>query len=99
MTPDFPESLELFFGDANPAETRVYARCATGSLKAGQQRPQITGILTGPFCEYAQTLAATIPFVDAGPGKSSLAQAIVPDPCFWTPELPYLYRAHLELRC
>jgi hypothetical protein len=22
----------------------------------------------------------------------------VPDPCFWTPELPFLYRAHVELR-
>jgi hypothetical protein len=27
-----------------------------------------------------------------------LAEAIIPDPCFWTPELPFLYRAELELR-
>ena len=26
VTPQFADSLELFFGDANPAETRVYAR-------------------------------------------------------------------------
>ncbi len=27
-----------------------------------------------------------------------LAEAVVPDPCFWTPELPFLYRAEIELR-
>jgi hypothetical protein len=57
---------------------------------------QLAGTLTGPFCEYAQTLPATIPFADLGPGRFPLAQAIAPDPCFWTPELPYLYRACLE---
>ena len=54
--------------------------------------------MTGPYCEYAQTLPATIPLVDLGPGPSLLAQAVVPDPCFWTPELPFLYRARIELR-
>jgi len=98
MTPDFNASLQLFFGDANPAETRVYARWTADSLKAGLQRLQIAGTLSGPFCEYSRTLPATIPFLELGPGQSPLAQAIVPDPCFWTPELPYLYRAHLELR-
>jgi hypothetical protein len=27
-----------------------------------------------------------------------LAEAVVPDPCFWTPELPFFYRAEIELR-
>jgi hypothetical protein len=36
--------------------------------------------------------------VDQGPGESLLAQAIVPDPCFWTPELPFCYSARVEVR-
>ena len=58
----------------------------------------MAGQLTGPYCQYAQTLPATIPLVDLGPGPSLLAQAVVPDPCFWTPELPFLYHARVELR-
>jgi hypothetical protein len=95
VTPNFADSLELFFGDANPAETRVYARVPHAD---SSERLQLGGHLTGPFCQFAQTLPATIPLVDVGPGPSLLAQAVVPDPCFWTPELPFLYRARVELR-
>jgi hypothetical protein len=31
-------------------------------------------------------------------GADLLAEAIVPDPCFWSPELPFLYRVEVELR-
>ena len=31
--------------------------------------------------------------------KTALVQAIVPDPCFWTPELPFQYRAQLQASC
>jgi hypothetical protein len=89
------ESLDIFFGDANAAETRVYARLRSRTDPA---RHQLAGTLVGPYCRYSQTLPATIPFVDIGPGETPLAQAIVPDPCFWTPELPFLYRAKIEVR-
>jgi hypothetical protein len=71
----------------------VYARHS----HIAERRGTLAGHLTGPFCRYAQTLPATIPLVDLGPGPSLLAQAVVPDPCFWTPELPFLYRARVEL--
>ena len=35
-----------------------------------------------------------MPFIDHGNQKMSndiVAEAIAPDPCFWTPELPFLY--------
>jgi hypothetical protein len=88
-------ALELFFGDANAAETRIYARLA--GLAPGNGL-SLSGKLTGPLCVYSQTLPAMIPLVDQGPGAALLAQAIVPDPCFWSPELPMLYNAHVELR-
>jgi hypothetical protein len=88
------DQLEIFFGEASDAEARVYARLS-GAEFAGCR---ITGRLLGPECRFAQTLPATIPFRDRGPGATPLAEATVPDPCFWTPELPFLYRAELEIR-
>ncbi len=85
--------LEIFFGQASDAEARVYARLP-GAEFAGCR---IAGRLLGPECRFAQTLPATIPFRDRGPGAAPLAEAIVPDPCFWTPDLPFLYRAQLEI--
>ncbi len=82
------DALEVFFGDANPAEARVYARTAN--------EKSITGQLTGPECEFAKTLPARIPFSPLA-GNRGISEAIIPDPCFWTPELPFLYRAQLDV--
>jgi hypothetical protein len=54
------------------------------------------GTLRGPFCERARTLPAEILFRDLGPAQSGLAEAIVPDPCMWTPDLPHVYHADIE---
>ncbi len=82
------DALEVFFGDANPAEARVYARTAN--------EKSITGQLTGPECEFAKTLPARIPFSPLA-GNRGISEAVIPDPCFWTPELPFLYRAQLDV--
>ncbi|HQU42328.1 MAG: hypothetical protein B7Z73_08345 [Planctomycetia bacterium 21-64-5] len=93
--------LDIFFGDANHAEARVYARLAGTDLPPGCT---LIGRVVGPTCAYSQTLRATIPFAPRRPpaavGASPLlAEAIVPDPCFWSQELPFLYAAEIELRC
>ena len=91
---DFNDQVELFFGDASDALARVYVRLRgadTSGLSLG-------GVLTGPQCHYAQTLPARFDFVDRGRGPSLLAEAIVPEPCFWTPEMPHHYQASIELR-
>jgi hypothetical protein len=95
------ERLEVFFGDANNAAARVYARLASAGLPAACT---LTGSVVGPTCEQSHTLTATIPFaarraaVIADEMPPLLAEAIVPDPCFWSGELPFLYQAKLELR-
>jgi len=91
------ESLELFHGEATPAEARVYARLPHGDV-LGDMRIEIVGNLIGPSCDFAHTLPARIPFVQHRSDDRLLAEVIIPDPCFWTPELPFLYRAELELR-
>jgi hypothetical protein len=94
--------LEIFFGDANNAAARVYARLEKSGLPQGCA---LTGRVVGPSCAYSSTLSATVPFTtkrsvgmpdDAAP---LVAEAIVPDPCFWSPELPFLYQAEIELHC
>jgi hypothetical protein len=85
-------SLEVFLGETSNAEARIYARLPQ---LAGEY--SLRGSVTGPYCQYNRTLPATIPLVDRGPGAGLLAQAIVPDPCFWSPELPMVYRAKVEL--
>lgn len=93
--------LDIFFGDANNAEARVYARLPSAGLPAGCT---LSGNITGPTCEYSHTLSATIPLAARGATATAaelppiLAEAIVPDPCFWSGELPFLYLANVELR-
>ena len=90
---DFSERLEIFFGDASDALCRVYARLRG---PAAGRVGQLMGSLTGPTCAYSQTLGATFQLVDRGPGDSLLAEATVPDPCFWSPEMPHVYAARVE---
>ncbi len=94
-TSDFAASVEIFFGGASDAMAYVYARLPQRAHAAGLT---LGGRLIGPNCLYADTLPATSQFIDRGPGDALVAKAIVPEPCFWTPEMPHLYRAHVELR-
>jgi len=82
----------LFFGQTNPAQCRIYA-----ALDSDAPGLALGGTITGPHCPYAETLEATFPLNDRPGGDSLLAHAWLSDPCFWTPELPYLYSVTLEL--
>ncbi|HTN76019.1 MAG TPA: hypothetical protein VL096_12260 [Pirellulaceae bacterium] len=89
---DITPQLDLFHGDATARLARIYARLPNAS------NCKIAGQLRGPQCFHSSTLPATVPFRDQGPGETLLAAAILPDPCFWSPEVPALYSAHIELR-
>ena len=56
-----------------------------------------TGKLIGPHCQYARTLPAEFSFsgISMQPG-AHVAQVI--DPCYWTPELPFLYYLQLKIQ-
>ena len=90
-------SLSVFFGHASNAEARVYAQWQSDHPTA---MPELTisGTIVGPHSAHARTLPAKMPFRFLGSGDSPLAEAIVPDPCFWTPESPYTYRVSLEVQ-
>ena len=88
------ENVEIFTGQTTPTESRVYARLASDDLPDGCT---LGGSIYGPSCEYARTLPAKISLRDLGDGDGLLAEAVVPDPCCWTPRLPYLYELTVRL--
>jgi hypothetical protein len=87
------DDFQLVCGPITPHEARVYVRWCGASAGdvAGLQ-----GTITGPYCHYATTLTATIPFRPLTGGGDLVAEAVVPDPCFWSPQAPYWYRVRLE---
>lgn len=100
MTNDRLQGVEVFFGDANNAEARIYARLADQTFPSGAQ---LTGRVVGPSCAYAKTLPAAIRLAPKRAPQDStatglLSEAIVPDPCFWSAEMPFLYRVEVELQ-
>jgi hypothetical protein len=50
-----------------------------------------SGVIDGPFCDYAKTLKSISPV------RTAEQAAIIVDPCFWTPALPFLYKLHLDV--
>lgn len=82
--------IEITVGDVTDMEARVRARYADG------EGTTLRGSLRGPFCEVAKTLPADFVFRDLGPREPGIAEAIITDPCTWTPEMKHLYRIDVE---
>lgn len=87
-TPHF----DVYVGHASSIEARFYVR-----LRDKEQAVPLAGSVEGPFSEYAHTLPATFPLRNVGPTEAPLAEAIVPDPCFWTPDAPFTYRVSVGI--
>jgi hypothetical protein len=87
MTNDLSE-LDVFYGDLSSARAYVYARLPRSADDAGLT---LSGHVRGPRCLHAQTLPAIFPLMDLGPGPTLLARAVVPEPTFWSPDLPAIY--------
>lgn len=67
--------MDIRCSEQTASGTRVLL---TSSLNA-----EIRGRIRGPFCEYSRTLPSNFPIRDG--------QALIVDPCFWTPSLPFQY--------
>ena len=88
------DDLVVFHGDLTAARALVYARLA---LPDGEGGWSLSGYVRGPRCLHAETLPLTTPLVDMGPGKTLLAKASIPDPVFWSPDLPAIYDVNVNL--
>ena len=89
--------INIFIGDVNDVEARVYARFVHGGNDGTTDgRVVLRGTLRGPFCENTRTLPAKFEFHNSSFDPTTLAEAVVTDPCTWSPELPHLYQADVE---
>lgn len=87
-------SLEVCIGQTTPAEMHVVVRLPAELARDGWT---IRGQVVGPTCCYSRTLLARIPLFERNQADALLSLAIVPDPCFWTPAMPFLYRVEVTL--
>ncbi|MBI1899660.1 MAG: hypothetical protein HYS13_00930 [Planctomycetia bacterium] len=87
--------LELFVAQADPTAARVRALLPCAPHDA--ESLKLSGQIVGPRCDFSKTLPARIPLVARDSAEGLAAEAIVPDPCFWTPELPFLYDVQIEI--
>src|SRR5688500_14318825 len=85
--------IEITVGDVNDVEARVYARYIIAGDEPSTAVAPITlrGTLRGPHCELARTLPAVFMFRRVQEAFPPTAEALVTDPCSWSPELPHLY--------
>jgi Glycosyl hydrolases family 2 len=91
--------FELTVGEVTAMEGRVIIQFRPPAEPGAADGPQpitLRGTLRGPYCEKARTLPAEFPFQDLSPARPLTAEAVVPDPCLWSPDLPHLYRADVE---
>lgn len=87
--------IDILHGHLTPHAAIVYARVA--GIPGGKQW-SLAGQIRGPQCRHARTLPTTHALTDLGPGEQLMAEVNIPDPCFWSPDLPALYHLTLELR-
>jgi beta-galactosidase/beta-glucuronidase len=87
------EKFEIIVGDVSDMEARV-------SVRYDGQASDITlcGTLRGPFCKNARTLPAEIIFSQSNNAAKAQTEAVITDPCMWTPELPNVYEVNVEAR-
>ncbi len=91
-------TFEIYVDALTQVEARVCVRYQPGpGDESSADRVGLRGTLRGPFCSRAQTLPAEFAFRDRGTVRLPSAEAIVPDPCLWSPDLPHLYRADVEV--
>jgi hypothetical protein len=94
--PNALSHLDIFYGELTVHRALVYARLPRPEVEGAWS---LAGTVRGPRCLHAQTLPATAKFVNQGPGPTLLAEAILPDPCCWSPDLPAIYDLEVQLLC
>ncbi len=88
--------IEIVLGDVSDVEAHVYARFHGHDQAAGMELVVLRGCVRGPFCEMSRTLPAEFAFRNSGTTATVEAEAVVTDPCLWSPELPHLYQVDLK---
>ncbi|MBI2477496.1 MAG: hypothetical protein HYV60_02235 [Planctomycetia bacterium] len=92
----FADEIDVFYGRVTHNSAQIYVRV---SSLAGGDDWTITGKLRGPIAPGTRTLPTTVALKDLGEGATLLASCSIPDPTFWTTQLPGTYELDIQLRC
>src|SRR4029453_4761154 len=87
------DQLDVFYGELTVNRALVYARLP----RPEEEGWSLAGQVRGPRCLHAQTLPVSERYVDQGSGLTLVSRALVPDPCFWSPDLPAIYDVTVNL--
>jgi hypothetical protein len=79
------EELLLIVAEKTENHARIFVRDADKVL---------TGIIRGPFSDFAKTLTADFKLKSA---DSHGAEALITEPCYWTPQLPMRYELCVDV--
>lgn len=93
--------IEITVGDVNDVEARVYASYVAPEIGEDQDNAEpivLHGTLRGPECISARTLPAVVMFRQSASAQDGAVEAVVPDPCVWSTELPHVYQADIVAR-
>jgi hypothetical protein len=94
------KSLRIFDTRLDPAEAEV---CISVDPENVTSTTQVRGRLTGPRCPYASTVEVAYELRELSREYEStgfpriVARVIFPEPNFWEPETPFLYRGPVQL--
>lgn len=91
------EALECELSHATTARAELLVRVSLSKTAELAPPLQLSGKVSGPDCELARTLRCEYP-LQAVATEPLRLRASVPDPCYWTAELPMLYEVAVELR-
>jgi hypothetical protein len=92
--------LSIMDGRLSPTEADVYVSIYPAELTS---TTQVRGRLTGPSCPYAETVEVAYHLREFSREYAStgtpriIVRARVPEPNWWHPETPFLYRGVVEL--
>jgi len=85
QTVSIPDQLQFLQGQCSESTAQVY-------LHAHAELAALPALLTGPRCQFSHTLAADFVFRTT---TNAAPMALVTEPCYWTPALPFLYDLQL----
>lgn len=91
----FADDIDVFYGRVTHSSAQVYVRI--NSLPGGSEW-SLAGTVRGPNAPDTRTLPTTVPLGDRGEGDTLLASCSIPDPTFWTTQLPGTYNVEIQLR-
>lgn len=82
--------IEISMGDVTDMEAHVNAQYL------GPASATLRGTVRGPFCNNGRTLPATFAFRPKDNKQPNVAEAVITDPCMWTPEMPHVYQVEVQ---